>query len=347
MSKECALKNLNLESADRWAHTEYSLGYHPQFLEALAGVPEKHPEFSRRWKAALQIDFNFLVNDGLIDWADTGRVTDMGHAVYAEDGSDKRQAVVCPFQTLEEVWAFDAVEEYGLPDKSEQVAAYEKIVREARENEPEQLTPGGTYKTIVSGAIQTFGWDMLLMGASDPHKMEKVFDSFFRRTLFLHECWAETSAEVVLTHDDFVWSCGAFMSPDIYREVIIPRYAQLWTVAHNAGKKVMFCADGNFMEFAGDIVEAGADALIFEPMNDFDFMADNFGQACCLVGSFVDCRDLTFNNWSKVERDIDRTFTRLRDCRGAMLAVGNHLPANIPEEMLKRYFDTLLPRLEK
>jgi len=34
--------------------------------------------------------------------------------------------------------------------------------------------------------------------------------------------WAKTSVPVVIQHDDFVWTNGAFMSPDIYRSVIIP-----------------------------------------------------------------------------------------------------------------------------
>ena len=137
------------------------------------------------------------------------------------------------------------------------------------------------------------------------------------------------------------------MSPDIYRKVIIPRYAELWKPLHAAGKKVLFCSDGNFMEFAGDIAEAGADAFIFEPCNDFDFMVKNFGRTKCLIGSVVDCRDLTFSKWDKVRADIDRSLELLSRCKGAILAVGNHLPPNIPESMLDRYFEYLLPRLER
>ncbi|MBI3986321.1 MAG: hypothetical protein HY343_05350, partial [Lentisphaerae bacterium] len=178
-------------------------------------------------------------------------------------------------------------------------------------------------------------------------KMEKVFDSFFRRTLFHMRAWAKTSVEVVIQHDDFVWTAGAFMHPDIYRKVIIPRYAELWKPIHAAGKKVLFCSDGNFMDFAGDVAEAGADGFVFEPCNDFDFMVKHFGRTKCLVGSFVDCRELTLGKWDEVRRCVDRTFERLADCRGALLAVGNHMPANIPEDMMDRYFDYLLPRLKR
>ena len=80
---------------------------------------------------------------------------------------------------------------------------------------------------------------------------------------------------------------------------------------------------------------------------DFGHMAEHFGQTHCLVGSFVDCRDLTFDRWEKVQADIDATLACLADCKGAIIAVGNHLPPNIPEAMLNRYFDYLLPRLER
>lgn len=347
MSKQTALDNIYLKPCNRWGHTEYSMGYHHDYLEKISGVPRTDPECHRRAYDALAFDFHWSTNDGLIDWAKAGRTTDMGHAVYAADGSDHRIAHTSPFSTVEDVWAFDAVAEYGLPAFDAQVTAYETLARNAHTRFPNQLTTGGYYKTIVSGAIAAFGWEMLLLGASEPKKMEPVFDSFFRRTLFHMNAWAKTSIPVVIQHDDFVWTQGPFMHPDIYRQIIIPRYAELWKPIHAAGKKVLFCSDADFTVFVDDLAEAGADGFIFEPCLDFDMMAEKFGQSHCLIGSFVDCRDLTFDNWDKVRRDMDRTFEALNKCRGALLAVGNHLPPNIPADMLDRYYAALLPRLDK
>jgi len=347
MSRSVALDNICLRPSPRWGHTEYSLGYHNEYLAKRTGLS---PDDSNLWQRSVnlfQFDFNWGTNGGLIDWEKTGRTTDMGHADYAIDGSDRRNPQPCPFTMVEEVWDFDAVGEYGLPDFDEQVRAYEGINQQARKEYPEQLTTGGYYPTIVSGAIASFGWDMLLQAAADPVRMEKVFDGFFRRTLFFMQAWAKTSAEVIIQHDDFVWTAGAFMNPDIYRKMIIPRYAELWKPLHAAGKKVLFCSDGNFMEFAPDVAEAGADGFIFEPCNDFDFMVNNFGQTKCLVGSFVDCRDLTFGKKDIVRKCIDRTFESLARCKGAIVAVGNHLPPNIPGGMLDLYFEHLLPRLKR
>lgn len=345
MSAAAALSNIRLEPADRWAHAEYSLEYHQGFLEQRAGLPADHPEFARRAYEACGIDFLWHTDDGLIDWDVAGRTTDMGHAVYAADGGDQRPPRASPFGDEHEVWKFDAFGEYGLPDRDEQVAAYEDRMRRMRRQFPGQLATGGYYRTLVSGAIAAFGWEMFLAAAACPARIDKVFDSFFRRTLFFMEAWAATSVEVVIQHDDFVWAAGPFLNPDFIRRAIIPRYAELWRPLRAAGKRVLFCSDGNFLEFAADIAEAGANGFIFEPCNDFGAMADRFGASLCLVGSRVDCRDLVSGRWETVRDAIDRTFEDFRKCRGAIFAVGNHLAPNIPPGMLDRYLEHLLPRL--
>ena len=339
MSRQLALDTIRLQPVKQIAHTDYSLGYHPEYIRKLTGCTLDQPHAMRKMYDAWDVDFLWGVSDGLHgDWGKRGRVTDMGHAVYASDGRDQRAMQVCPFKEPEEVWAFDAVKEYGLPDFDAQVAAYTKYVQTGLEEFPNQFITGGYYKTIVSGAIQAFGWDMFLTALSEPAKMEPVFDSIFRFTQHHMKAWARTPVEVVIQHDDFVWTEGAFMHPDIYRRAIIPRYAALWKPLKAAGKKVLFCSDANFMEFAEDIVQAGADGLIFEPCNDFGWMAERFGQTCCLIGSFVDCRDLTFGKWDKVKADMDRTFATIRSqCKGVVFATGNHLPGNIPEEMMEKY----------
>ncbi len=346
MSIQTALENIYLKPSTCWGHIEYSLEYHKDYLAKRTGVSSDSPDLMRKAYDQFKIDFLWCTNDGLIDWTQAGRTTDMGHGAYALDANDQKQASECPFHSEQEVWEFDAVTEYGLPNFDEQVQVYEKSIQQAQDEFPNQLITGGYYKSIVSGAIAAFGWNMLLLAASDSIKIEKVLDSFFRRTLFFMNAWAKTSVQAIIQHDDFVWAVGPFMHPEIYKKIIIPRYAELWKPIHAAGKKVLFCSDGNFMELASDVAEAGADGFIFESCNDFDFMVNNFGRTKCLVGSFVDCRDLVLGNWEKVKQDIDRTFEHLSNCRGAIVSVGNHLSPNIPDYMLDKYFEHLLPKLE-
>ncbi|NQU39265.1 MAG: hypothetical protein HQ523_04865 [Lentisphaerae bacterium] len=342
MNRQLAIDTVNLLPTVRPAHTEYSLGYHSDYIRALTGQEPGTPEASEALDQHWCIDFCWSVNDGLhSQWASRGRTTEMGHATYAADGSDQTAPAVCPFTEPEEVWAFDPVAEYGLPDMEEQVADYQKQVDTHRETRPDQLVTGGYYRSIVSGAIAAFGWDMLLVAASEPDKFETVLDGFFNFTKFHMDAWASTDVEVIIQHDDFVWSEGPFMHPEFYRNVIIPRYAALWKPLKEAGKKVLFCSDARFDMFMGDVAEAGADGFIFEPVNDFGWVVENFGQTHCLVGSAVDCRDMTFGSWDQVKATMDRTMELAARCKGLVWACGNHLPANIPQPMMTRYIDYL------
>ncbi|NIA15040.1 MAG: hypothetical protein GWP08_13285 [Nitrospiraceae bacterium] len=333
MSYAIGIDTLRLRPTERIAHTDYcSNDALRRHLTATPGV---------RFEDALGLDFIWSTDDGPVPWEERGRVTDMGHAEFLENGSDKRQPGVCPFQNVEEVLTFDAVEEYGLPDFDELVVYYENAYHQAQARHPNQVFPGGYYKTIVSGAIQAFGWDMLLMAAADQERFERVLDSFFRLTLHHVKAWAQTSIEVFINHDDMVWTEGAFMAPDFYRRAIFPRYQALWQVLRDAGKIVLFCSDGDFGAFVDDIAGAGAHGFIFEPMMDLDPIVAKYGKTHVIVGSKVDCRTLTFGRHEEIRAEVDATLALARECPGFVFAVGNHIPSNVPLENAVFYLDYL------
>jgi uroporphyrinogen-III decarboxylase len=159
-----------------------------------------------------------------------------------------------------------------------------------------------------------------------------------------YRAWAKTSIEVFICHDDMVWSEGPFMSPEIYRRTVFPRYAELWAELKRAGKKVLYCSDANWTMFLDDIAEAGADGFIFEPMVNLDTVIDKYGQSKVIVGSKLDCRTLTFGTRDQIAAEIDATLESALACPGFIFAVGNHIPSNVPVENAQFYFEYLRQR---
>lgn len=343
MSYEIGMKTFRLEMAERVGHTEYCSNY--ALVRAVTGT-EGNPDATtwRQFYNEWQYDFLWATNDGPVPWSQRGRVTDMGHAEFLEGGIDRREARDSPFQTVEEVLNFDAVEEYGLPDGKELVHYYETYYQREQSAHPHQVYPGGYYKTIVSGAIEAFGWEKLLLAASDKERFERVLDSFFQLSLHHFQAWAKTSIQVFICHDDMVWTQGAFMHPDFYRAVIFPRYKKLWEVLHSANKTVLFCSDGNWTQFVEDIAEAGADGFIFEPITDFDYVVERYGKTHIIVGSKLDCRTLTFGTRADIQREVDDTLKVAKGCPGFIFAVGNHIPSNVPVDNALFYFEYLSKR---
>lgn len=336
MSYQVGIDTINLRPTPRLAHTEYC-----DNDEIVRRVGEG--DF-REW---FELDFTWNADDGLITWGEHGRVTDMGHAEYAEGGVDKREASACPFESVEEAWEFDAVEEYGLPDFDEQVEAYEEWYQQTQAERDDLVVPGGYYKTLVSGAIQAFGWDMLLQAASDPEKFDQVLETIFQRSLFFYRAWAETSIETFICHDDMVWSMGAFLHPDHYRKSIFPRYKKLWEPLKKAGKKVLYCCDGDFAQFLDDVAEAGTDGFIFEPMVDLDEVVEKYGDTHVIMGSKVDSRTMTFGSKDDIKQQVDATLPLAYQCPGFVFAVGNHIPSNVPVENVEFYINYLKENWER
>lgn len=355
MSRQIGMDTIHCRPTPRPAHVEFSMEYHAALIRKVTGIDTgaattstsasdyailSH-EVRRRFYDAWDYDFLWGTHDGFVDWARAGRCTEMGHAIYAADGSDQHAPRACPFSTPEEVWAFDPVKEYGLTPFDELIDGYEKDFQERNAAYPNQVCTGGYYKSVMSGAIQVFGWEMLLLVAADEVKFAKVLERFGAYTLHHARAWAATSIPVYIQHDDMVWAAGPFLRPDFYREVIFPIYRELWKPVKAAGKKIIFCSDGKVDMFLEDIAACGADGFIFEPCNDFETMVQRFGGHYMLAGSKVDCRTMSFGSWDKVKAEIDATLALTRGLPGYMFAVGNHIPANVTDEMCLRFMDDL------
>ena len=339
MSLDLGRKTIRLESCFRPGHVEYTLNW--ELMQRVTGLPKGHPELEKRFRELWQIDLCWHTNDGPVPWHLRGRTSDMGHAEFLADGSDRRSAASCPFATAEEVLAFDAVTEYGLPDLGELTAYYQGEFARGQAERPDAVYPGGYYHTLISGAILAFGWDRLLEAAADQRRFERVLDSFCELSLHHFRAWAATGIEVFICHDDMVWSSGPFLHPDFYRRAIFPRYARLWSVLREAGKKVLYCCDGQWTMFLEDAAAAGADGFIFEPMTSFDVAAEKFGRTHVLVGSKVDCRTLTFGTPEQIRSEVEASVAVGRDCPGWIAAVGNHIAPNVPVDNALYYYECL------
>jgi len=94
--------------------------------------------------------------------------------------------------------AFDPAKEYGLPEQPGAGPVFRGLVfRRARQGIRSRCL-GRPYKTVISAALEIFGWDMLLEAAGmDPAR----FRSLERDRGLQHpscQAWRKTSIEVYL-----------------------------------------------------------------------------------------------------------------------------------------------------
>jgi len=189
MSYQIGIDTIHLRPTPRLAHTEYCDS--EPLIHAVTGEAGKDwgtQAFNNAW----ELDLLWVTDDGPVPWAQRGRATDMGHAEFIEGGRGLPPGKAPP--------PLKPPRKCGTSTRCANMAcriwmSWWLIMRISTAKDrriiPNQVFTGGYYKTIISGAIEAFGWDMLLEAAANPAKFERTLDSIFRLSLHHFTAWSK------------------------------------------------------------------------------------------------------------------------------------------------------------
>lgn len=347
MSFEDGWAAINLQMPPRVPHTEYSVESHWEVVQAVTriNVNPGSPD-SLKWQAARALikawNFDFLWSTLIGGELFANFKTDMGHAEYAAGGVDWRDTVYCPFKTPEEVLDLEFTDKYEGCNRVDWTSRFNRHYQQNCAANPDAVNMTGIYVTLISGFIDIFGWDMLLLAAgTDPTAFGALADRYADFMLPYFEALAEADAPVVMIHDDMVWSAGAIFSPKWYRKYVFPNYRRYFDPLRQAGKKIMFTSDGNYTEFIDDLAACGVYGFILEPMTDMAYIAEKYGQTHVFIGN-ADTRILLNGSRGDIRLEVERCMSIGKPYPGFFMAVGNHIPANTPVDNVLFYMQVYL-----
>ena len=351
MSYENGWAAINLEKPDVIPRTEYSAQEHWELVNRVLGTSVDANTSAEEKQAASSSfvkawDYGMYWNVCLGEDPFGNMKTRMGHAEYAGGGNDYSSEVFCPFDDVEDVYAFDPVAAYGNPPHKDVVSFFAENLQKQKILYPDTVTMTGVYVTCMSGLINIFGWEMLLMAAGcDPDAFGAVADRYTKWITPYFEALAQCGAKVVMVHDDIVWTEGPFIHADWYRRYIFPNYKKLFAPLLEAGVKILYTSDGNYTEFLGDVADCRVNGFVLEPLTDLKAVADGFGQTHAIIGN-ADTRILLMGSREEIYGEVKHCMDIGKDCPGFIMAVGNHIPANTPVENAL-YYNECYEKLRK
>ena len=335
MSYADGMAAIKLEFSDRVPRTEYSVEMHYELMSKVTGIqvaPDSPPEllnkvraiFRKEW--SLDFAWNVLVSRQYLK----GPTSYMGHAVYQADASDYNTNTYTAFNSPQSVYKIDMFDLYGTIDHKTMVDEFNSHYRNACNYFTDMVNMTGIYITCISGMIDMFGWEMLLLALGEDPVAFGEFTNRYANWIQQHyNALADCEADVVMVHDDMVWTEGAFAHPAWYRKYVFPNYKKFWSPLVEAGKKVIFCSDGTFTEFIDDLVDCGAQGFVLEPTTDIQYIADHYGKTHVIVGN-ADTRILLDGSKEDIYNEVKRCMDIGKKYPGFFMAVGNHIPANTP-----------------
>ena len=335
MSYEDGWAAINLEMPERIPRTEYSAEGHWALVSAVTGisVDQDSPDdlkaraqqaFVRAWN--YDFFWNVLLGGGIFGETRSR----MGHAIYAEGGVDFNTNITSLFADPEAALEFDPWEAYGRIDTGEWTAKFEEHYQSSCAANPTGVNMTGIYITCVSGLIDIFGWDMLLLAAgTDPVRFAALTNRYASWMQQFFDALGAADVPIVMVHDDIVWTSGAFISPEYYRGCIFPSYRKYFAPLLDSGKKIIFTSDGNYSEFIDDLAACGVHGFVLEPTTDMAQIAEHYGQTHVFIGN-ADTRILLGGTRPQIRAEVERCIDIGRNCPGFFMAVGNHIPPNTP-----------------
>jgi hypothetical protein len=196
------------------------------------------------------------------------------------------------------------------------------------------------YTTLFMWGVEHLGWEVFMTAAmTDPDAFdEKFMVPAFQQSQKLIETLCKTDCPFVFCHDDLADARGPVFPPAWYEKYIFPRYAELWKLVHQAGKKVIFVADGNMQPFLANLRAGGVDGVMLEnPATDFDVILNAFGDRIVIGG--MDTRKLTFGSPAEIRTLVMQLHEKTEGLPGFALSTPGGIHGNIPLENLEAYFD--------
>lgn len=181
------------------------------------------------------------------------------------------------------------------------------------------------------------GMDKLLMAYIEmPDFVHDLAQMVMEYKIHLMKKAVALGADAIVSGDDYAATHGPAMSPNHFREFVLPYLKQSVDVAHDLGVPFIKHTDGNIWPILDMMVdEAGIDAIDpLEPLAGMDIgrVKQTYGDRIAVMGN-LDCTELLPNATAQeVEEAVKETIAKAAPGGGYVLASSNSIhPAVKPE----------------
>ena len=188
-----------------------------------------------------------------------------------------------------------------------------------------------------------FMWSVFLMG------MDKLMVAMALEPGFVHELFSrmadvnivvirravKTGADTISLGDDYCANKGPLMSPEMFKEFILPHLKRAVTAVHEEGAKCIKHCDGNIWPLLDMMVEAGIDCINpLEPVANMDIadVKDQYGDRICIMGN-IDCAELLCHGREiEIVQAVKQCISRGAQGGGLIISSSNSIHSGVKPE---------------
>jgi hypothetical protein len=199
------------------------------------------------------------------------------------------------------------------------------------------------YTTLFMWGVEVLGFEIFMLAATlEPARFHAHFllPCVEKSKAVIREILQAADSPFLFFHDDLAGRTGPLFQPSWYDTYIFPHYEEIFAEAKQAGRKVIFVADGNMTVFLPRLLDVGVDGLMFEnPATPLEQVIDHFGDPERFMIGGIDTVSLTTGRPEDVRHMVYDLMGKVDGIQGFALASCGGLHGNIPLANLEAYFD--------
>ncbi len=204
---------------------------------------------------------------------------------------------------------------------------------------------------FVWGGVNVFesihpvcGHENMLMGmALDPDWVKEMADTYADMFINMFEELVAKAGKPdgVWFYEDMGFKQRPFMSPDMYRELIMPAHKKTIDYAHSLGLPVIMHSCGFIEPLLPGMIEAGIDCLqVLEVKAGMDpiRVKKQFGDDIVIFGG-MDARNLVANDIDAIRKELQEKIPILKENYGYILHSDHSIPTNTKYDTYRYFVD--------
>jgi hypothetical protein len=212
-----------------------------------------------------------------------------------------------------------------FPDPTDE-SLYDDAKRFVENNSDEGLAIYAVMRFGISGVNYSMGVDGLSYALyENPALIDKVLDRYVEWNCEVVERINKMGIDFILSYDNIAYNSGPLVSPQVFREVFVPKIKQIDSLCKIPWITHM---DGNIMPIIEDVLDMGVSGIHpIEPgCMDIKEVKALYGSRVCLWGN-IDLRyTLTRGTPEEVDAEVKQRISEAGSEGGYILGSGNGLP---------------------
>jgi len=209
---------------------------------------------------------------------------------------------------------------------------------------PDQFIMADIGFSLFERAWVLTGMEQLLMAMVDePAFAHALFDRIVEYNLRAIERACAHNIDAMYFGDDWGQQTGVLMGPELWREFIKPRIAQMYAAVKKHGKYVVIHSCGKVDELFPELIDLGLD--VFNPFQpeviDVYAAKRNFGDRLTFFGGISTQRTLPYGTADETRAEVRRLIAEVGKNGGYIAAPAHAIPADAKAENIAAMIEVL------